>query len=82
MRANFTNLPTTNNRVTTATFLLNQGGTAYLISSLSIDGTVQTVRWPSATLPTATALRTEIETFTLFRLNNAWTVIGQLNSFG
>jgi hypothetical protein len=82
INVNLTNVPTTNNRTTTATFLLNQGGTAYIISSLQIAGATQTIRWPAATQPTGTALRTEIETFTLFRLNNAWTVIGQLNSFG
>jgi hypothetical protein len=82
MRVNINNLPTTNNRAETMTFLLYQGATPYLISSVAISGTVQTVRWPSATLPTATANRYEIETFTLFRVANNWTVIGQLNSFG
>jgi hypothetical protein len=82
MRINILNLPTTNNRAETMTFLLYQGLTPYLINSVQIGGVSQTVRWPSATQPTPTASRYEIETFTLFRVENNWTVIGQLNSFG
>jgi hypothetical protein len=83
MTVRINDVPTTNNRAMTLTFLLSQGGAAaYLISSLFINTVATTIKWPAATQPTPTVARTEIETFTLFRIQNNWTVIGQLNSFG
>jgi hypothetical protein len=83
MTVRLNDVPTTNNRAVTLTLILSQGAPlAYLVSSIIVNGTNTTVKWPSATQPTPTAGRTEIETFTMFRLQNAWTVIGQLNSFG
>ncbi len=83
MRVNINDVPTTTNRAVTLTFLLSQGAPlAYLISSIAINGSNTTIRWPSATVPTPTASRSEIQTFTMFRVQDAWTVISQLNSFG
>ena len=83
MTVRINDVPSTNNRAMTLTFLLSQGGAAaYLVSSIFINTTSTTIRWPAATQPTPTAGRSEIETFTLFRVQNNWTVIGQLNSFG
>jgi hypothetical protein len=83
MTVRLNNVPTTNSRAVTLTMILSQGApAAYLVSSIIINGTNAPVKWPAATQPTPTAGRTEIETFTMFRLQNAWTVIGQLNSFG
>jgi hypothetical protein len=76
------NVPETANRALTATFLINQGGTAYMISSMSINNVGISIKWPNAVVPAPTASRTEIETFTMFRIAGNWQVIGQLNSFG
>jgi hypothetical protein len=79
---NLTNLPTTANKSYSVIFTLVQGATPYYISALQIAGVAQTIKWPGASAPTATASRVETETFTLMYTGSAWTVLGQLTSFG
>jgi hypothetical protein len=86
VEARVNNVPTTTSRAQTLTFLINQTSAAStLVSSIFVNNTPYTIRWPNATRPTPTANRTEIQTFTLFNLSApmpTFTVIGQLNSFG
>ena len=79
---NLTNLPTTANKSYLVDFMLVQAATPYYISALQIAGVAQTIKWSGASPPTATANRVERETFTLLYTGSAWTVIGQLTSFG
>lgn len=80
--ANFTNVPTTDNRTIVVTLILAQGATPYYVNACQIDGASQTIKWPSATEPTATANRTEFQSFTLIRVGSSWVVTGQLASYG
>lgn len=80
--ANITNLPTTANRLYVVTFVLVQGATPYFINALQVAGSSVTIRWTSATIPTATANRTEFETFALYYSGSAWSAFGQLSSYG
>jgi hypothetical protein len=80
--ANFINVPTTNNRTITVALVLVQGSTPYYPSSVQINGTNQTIKWANATAPTPTASRTELVTFSLIYMSSAWTVIGQLGTYG
>ena len=80
--ANFTNIPTTNNRSISLALILAQDGTPYICNAVEIDGVSQTIKWVSATTPSGTANRTEIISFTLIRVSSAWTVIGSLTTFG
>ena len=80
--ANFTNVSSTNNRSLVVALILNQTATPFLCNAVQINGAAQTIRWPSAAQPTVTANRTEIQSFSMIRTNNAWTVLGSLNSFG
>ncbi len=80
--ANFTNVPTANNNVVSFSLILYQGATPYLASNVQIDGAAQTILWADAIVPTVTANRREIASFSLFRLAGAWTVTGSLSSFG
>jgi hypothetical protein len=83
--ANFTvaltNVPTDNNRVMTVNVFVTQGATGYIPSVLSIAGTGQTIKWPTAAAPTPTssAGRIDVFTFTLVRVGSAWTVLGSAN---
>jgi hypothetical protein len=79
---NLTNLPTVANKSYSVVFALVQGATPYYINALQIAGVAQTIKWPGAAAPTATASRVETETFTLMYTGSAWTVLGQLTSFG
>ncbi len=80
--ANITNLPTTANRFYVVTFVLVQGVTPYFINALRVAGTSVTIRWASATTPTATASRTEIETIALYYSGTTWFAFGQFSSYG
>jgi hypothetical protein len=80
--ANITNVPTTDNRVTSISIVVNQGGTGYIVNGLQIDGAAQTIRWQANTVPTASTNRVDVFTFSLLRAANVWTVLGSATSHG
>ena len=80
--ANFTNVPTTDDRTTSVVLILNQGGTAYIPTALEIDGAAQTINWQSAVTPSGNANQIDTVSFTLIRTGAAWTVIGSLATYG
>ena len=81
--ANFTNVPTTNNRTITVTLLLVQGATGRYPSAVQIDGAAQTIKWANGVTPTPTSVAgaVDVVTFSLIRTGSAWTVLGQLAPF-
>ncbi len=79
--ANFTNIPTTDNRVTTVTIVINQGSTAYIPTSVQISGSAQTIKWAGGTA-SGTPNQVEIVGFTFIRSGSSWAqVLGQINTF-
>ena len=80
--ANFTNVPTTNDRTVAVVLVLSQGATAYLPTAVQIAGVAQTIRWQGAVLPSGTASRVDVVGFTLIRTGSVWTVIGSLTTYG
>ena len=80
--ANITNVPTTDNRVTSVSIIVNQGATGFLINGLQVNGAAQTIRWQGNTVPTASTNRLDVFTFSLLRAANAWTVLGAATSHG
>ena len=77
--ANFTNVPTTNNRTIVCTLILVQGATAYIPNAVQIDGVAQTINWTGHNgVPTGDANDTNIATFILIRQTNSWTVLGSV----
>jgi hypothetical protein len=79
--ANFTNIPTTDNRAITATIIISQGATGYSPTSVRIDGVTQSVKWSSGTYSVSTN-KVDIVGFTFIRSGNAWSqVFGQISSF-
>jgi hypothetical protein len=82
--ANFTRVPTTNNRTIVCTLVLQQGATAYIPNAVQIGGVGQTIKWlGSASAPTGNANKVDIVSFTLVRAGSAWAqVLGSLTSFG
>lgn len=79
---NITNVPTTDNRVTSISIVVNQGATGYIINGLQINGSAQTIRWQGNTVPTASTSRLDVFTFSLLRAANTWTVLGSSTSHG
>ncbi len=80
--ANFTNVPTTNDRAMTAILFLVQGATPYIPNAVQIDGAAQTINWLGGSAPTGTANKKEVAAFTLMRTGSAWTVFGNYSSYG
>jgi len=77
--ANFTNVPTTGDRITTITVSLLQGASPYGITAIQINGNAQTLRWKNNTVPTYGALNSvDVATFTLFRTGASWIAIGDV----
>ena len=79
--ANFINLPTTDNRVLSATILIEQGAVAYIPNVIQISGVTQSIRWSGGTY-SGTANSLDLVSFNFIRVNNIWThVIGQITQF-
>lgn len=76
---NFTNVPTTNNRVLTLNLILVQGAIPYYPTAIQIDGAAQTVNW-LGNRPHEN--NTEVLTVTLVRSSSAWTVAASYSAFG
>jgi hypothetical protein len=80
--ANFTNIPTTNNRTSVVTLIMSQGATAFIPGAIQINGVAQTVSWLGSSAPTGNASKTDIIAYTIIRVNNAWIVTGSLSTYG
>ena len=80
--ANITNVPTVNNRTYVVIMNLIQGATPAYASTLLVNNSTTTINWVNATVPTPTANRREVESFSLFYFNNTWSALGQYTSFG
>ncbi len=75
---NVTNVPVVDGTSITVTTFVVQGATGYYPSALQIDGGAQTIKWSggAAPLPTSTAGKIDIYSFTLVRRSSTWTVFG------
>jgi hypothetical protein len=80
--ANFTNVPTTNNRTTSVVLILNQSGVARLPTAMQINGLTQTINWQGGSIPSGNPAQIDIVSFTMIRISDVWTVIGSLTTYG
>jgi hypothetical protein len=80
--ANFTNVPTINNRIITPTVILSQSATPRMVSAVQIDTVAQTINWANGTTPSATANKQDVFGFSLIRSGSAWKVLGQMSTYG
>ena len=79
--ANFTNVPTDNDRKISVALVLVQGGTPYIANLVQIDNNPVTIKWVNGQVPTGSASNVNIESFTLIRTGSAWTVLGSMSTF-
>ena len=79
--ANFTNVPTDNDRTISVALVLVQGGTPYIANLVQIDNNPVTIKWINGQVPTGSASNVNIESFTLIRTGSAWTVLGSMSTF-
>jgi hypothetical protein len=80
--ANLTNLALDAGSATTVTLILNQGGTARIPSAVQIAGSAQTINWQGGSVPPGNANKKDIVSFSILNNGGAYTVFGQLVSFG
>lgn len=81
--ANFTNVPTTDNRNINFTLVIVQGATGRYPSAVQINGTPVTLRWASNVTPTPTssAGAVDIASFSLFRVGGTNYCVGVYSPF-
>jgi hypothetical protein len=79
---NVTNVPTTNNKAFTMTFIVTQGVTPYSASAYQFNSSNVTVKWADSAIPTGSANKTDVIGLTAFRVGSTWNVLGSLSSFG
>jgi hypothetical protein len=80
--ANFTNVPTTDDRVITVVLVLAQGGTPYIPTAVEINGGAFTINWGGATAPSGTVNSVDVVSFTFIRQSSTFTVLGTLTNYG
>jgi hypothetical protein len=80
--ANFTNIPTTNDKAISIVLILNQGISGCYATAVQINGAAQTIKWLAGVSPTVSVSKIDILSFTLIRTGSAWTVLGSMSSYG
>jgi hypothetical protein len=79
---NFTNVSTTDQRVSAYNVVISQSSTPYSASAIQVNSTASAVKWSNAIVPAGTANRHDIYGFSLIRSGSTWVTLGQLSSFG
>lgn len=79
--ANFTNVPTDDGYNSIVTLIVVQSATAYIPTSVQINGSSQTIKWLNGEVPTGNANSTDVISFSLLRVNSTWTVLGSLTEY-
>lgn len=80
--ANFSNVPTVNNRAIVVTLVVLQGAIAYVPSAIQINGIAQTVNWLNTTAPSGNANKIDVISYTLLRVSGSWLATGSLSTYG
>jgi hypothetical protein len=75
------NVPTTNNKGIGLTVMIEQGGTAYMINFIKINGSSVSIIWSGGSLPTGNPNSYDIVSFSILKINDTWKVFGQLTTF-
>jgi hypothetical protein len=78
---NLTNAPTDNGKAITVVIFVTQGATGYIPNAVQVAGSAQTIKWSNgaAPVPTSSAGKIDIFSFTFVRRSSAWTVFGSSN---
>jgi len=77
-----TNAPTTDGRAFTLNVIVTQGATAYVPTTMTINGNAVTIKWAGNSTPAGTSSNGKIDVFsyTIIRRASAYTVLAQGNS--
>ena len=79
--ADFINIPTNDNKVITSTIIIGQTGSAYLPTSLKINGSTHSIKWANGELPSGNANQTNIVGFSFILYDSGISVLGQVSTY-
>jgi len=79
---NLINLTLSAEHATTISIVINQGATAYMVTSLEIGGSPVSIKWQGNNTPTGTASGIDNVTFSILNDGGTFVVLGQSVSFG
>lgn len=80
--ANFTNLPTTNDRIMVVALAISQQGTAYIPIQIRIGGITQVVEWIDGLAPVGTPNKIDLISYSFLRSASSWRVLGNYAVYG
>ena len=70
-----------NGYATTITLVVTQSSNAYIPSAVQSEGAAQTLNWQGNTIPTGTASRRDVISFSILNVSSSYVVLGQFVSF-
>jgi hypothetical protein len=79
--ASFIGIPETDLRNRIVTLIILQGATAYVPSSIQINGFNETVKWNGNTAPAGTDNQIDVISYSLLRNGSSWIILGQSSYF-
>ena len=79
---NYTSVPTTTARTITLTLILGQGGTAYVPTTLQINGVGTTINWAGGITPGGRANKIDVASFFIYNVSGSFAAVGALSSYG
>ena len=79
--ANFINVPTIQNKSTLLTLIIAQGSSAYIPSTIQVDGTTYSPKWLNATSYTGNANQWDFVTFAIVNIGGTITVLGSYATY-
>ncbi len=80
--ANFTNVPTVNNRAISVALILIQGATPYIPNAVQVNGSATSINWEDGSAPSGNASKTDVVVFTITRVGGVYSVLGSLTTYG
>lgn len=80
--ADFVNVPSDSNVTITSNIIISQSGTAYLPTSVTINGSSQTIKWVGGTPPTGNPNQVDVVGFSFINFGGTFVqTLAQLSSF-
>lgn len=79
---NYTSVPTTTGRTITLTLIIAQGGTAYVPTTLQINGAGVTINYAGGIVPSGRASKIDVASFFIYNVSGTFVAVGALSSYG
>jgi len=79
---NYTGVPTTTARTITLTLIISQGGTAYIPTTLQINGAGVTINYAGGITPNGRANKIDVASFFIYNVSGTFVAVGALSSYG